>query len=267
MKAFNLLRSEPWYRAQAFSAGLKAAGFEVRTGVAGAARPGDLLLVWNRYWQTHDVALRFEREGGTVAVAENGYIGAGGTAPKFDVHPAGPKPHHYYALGLGFHNDDTRWRDGGPERWEALGLEVKPWRVTGEHVLVLPNRSFGVPGRMMPLDWAEKAAERIRKQTRRPVRIRAHPGNDAPKRPLAADLEGAWAAVCWSSSAGVHALLAGIPVFCEAPAWSMRSAASAGTIDEPTLPDRLPAFKRLAFGQWRLDEVQAGIPFRHLLGC
>lgn len=267
MRAYNLLRSQPWYRAEAFSAGLKAAGYEVRTGVAERGRSGDVLLIWNRYWQTHELALRFEREGGTVLVAENGYLGAGGTAPKFDVHPGGPKPHHYYALGRGFHNDDTRWKAGGEERWAALRVELKPWRESGEHVLLLPNRSFGIPGRMMPLEWAGQAAARIRKQSQRPVRVRAHPGNDAPKRPLQADLEGCWAAVVWTSSAGVHALAAGIPVFCEGPAWSMKAAACSGPIDAPVLPERLPAFKRLAWGQWRLEEIQTGAPFRHLLAC
>lgn len=264
-RAFVLIREQPWYRREAFVAGLRAAGYDAQLRGPERAQQGDLLVIWNRYAHWHDVASRFEAEGGRVVVAENGYLGEGGTPPKFDVHPGGPKPHHYYALGLGFHNDDTRWRRGGAERFAALHVELRPWREAGEHVLVLPNRSFGVPGRMMPSDWAEAAAKRLGKATGRPVRIRRHPGNDAPKRPLQADLEGAWAAVVWSSSAGVHALVAGIPVFCEGPHWSMRGAASTGPVDAPTLPDRMLAFQHLAWGQWQLREIEGGEPFRRLL--
>lgn len=236
------------------------------------------MLIWNRYGAVHEQACRFEREGGIVMVAENGYLGKGGTSPKFDVHPHGPQPHHYYALGLWFHNDDSRIVVGGPERFAALNVELKPWRTDGGHVLILPNRSFGVPGRMMPADWAERCAERLKLQTKRPVRIRAHPGNDEPKaRPLAADLEGACAAVIWSSTAGIHALVAGIPVFSDAPHWICKSASlpasDLGAMDAGRPWDRMAldvtrrsALERMAFGQWRIEEIETGVPFRWILG-
>ncbi len=267
MRAFSFIRPAPWYRAQAFHAGLRRAGFEVFEGKVERPNPGDVLLIWNRYAHTHDIATRFEREGGTVLVAENGYLGIGGTSPKFDVHPGGPKPEHFYALAVGGHNGQGRWPDGGPERWERLGIELRPWRASGDHVLVLPNRSFGIPGRSMPDRWAEKAAERLRKQTRRPVVIRAHPGNNAPPRPLEADLAGAWAAVVWSSNAGLHALVAGVPVFCEAPFWVGKAAAARGTVESPETPDRLPMFRRMAWAQWRVEEIETGEPFARLLAA
>lgn len=266
-KAYSLVRDQPWYRRDAFANGLRAAGFDVIQGRVDRARPGDLLLIWNRYGGNAGLAERFERDGGRVLVAENGYLGYGGVAPKFAVHPAGPKPTDFYCVGLGWHNDDRCWTVGGPERWARLGLNIKSWRVEGDHVLILPNRSFGVPGRIMPPDWARRTAERLQKATRRPVRVRAHPGNDAPSVPLANDLRGAWAAVVWSSSAGVHSLLAGIPTYCEGPFWSMKSAAASGPIDVPETPDRLPAFERLAWGQWECQEIETGAPFAHLLSA
>jgi hypothetical protein len=266
--AYNLLRDRPWYRREAFSRGLRAAGYAVRECNPVSVSVGDVLLIWNRYGTWEAEARRFEQAGGTVLVAENGYIGRGGTVPKFAVHTAqGPRPDDYYALGLGHHNDDRAWVAGGPERWPLLGLEIKPWRTEGRHVLILPNRPFGERGRAMPDGWAEKAASRIRGETDREVMVRAHPGNDAPKRPLSADLEGAWAAVVWSSSAGVHALLSGIPVFCAGPYWSMKSAASTGTVEDPTLPDRARAFHRLSWGQWTCAEIESGRPFARLLSA
>ena len=34
---------------------------------------------------------------------------------------------------------------------------------------------------------------------------------------------------------------------------------------DPFLGDRLPAFHRLAWAQWTVDEISTGAPFRHLL--
>jgi len=198
-------------------------------------------------------------------VAENGYIGAGGTPPKFDVHPKGPQPGHYYALARGYHNGAGIWPTGGPERLNALGIELKPWRQAGEHILVCPNRSFGVGNQVMHPVWGERCAAHLRRATGRPVQVRPHPGNDAPRRPLQTDLEGAWAVVIWSSSCGVHALQQGIPVFCEAPAWILKGAAAAGPVDAPAAPERRPHFERLAWAQWQIQEIERGEPFRHLL--
>lgn len=264
-RAWNLIREAPWYRRAAFSDGLRAAGFRVVEGASPVGAAGDVLVIWNRYGGMHGIATRFEAEGGTVVVAENGYLGAGGTSPKFDVHPGGPKGHHYYALAIGGHNGQGSWPDGGPERFAALGVDVAPWRADGGHVLVCPNRPFGYPGRAMPDDWADRTAERLRRETSREVRIRRHPGNDAPARPLSADLDGAWAVVIWTSGAGVHALLAGVPVFCASAWWVCKAATSTGPIDAPTLPDRLPALRRMAWAQWRLDEIQSGAAFASLL--
>lgn len=265
MIAYSLIRSQPCYRAEAFAAGLKAAGYEVLRRGPERARPGDVLLIWNRYAGTHEIASCFEKEGGTVVVAENGYLGAGGSVPKFDVHPGGPRPEHYYALAVGWHNGRGRWPSGGPERFAALGVELKPWRTGGDHVLVCPNRSFGVGEQLMHPDWAARVLERLRRAGAPPARVRPHPGNDRPARPLSADLEGARAVVIWSSGAGVHALAAGIPVFVEAPFWIMKAAGASGSVDEPQMPDRLEHFERMSWAQWTVAEIASGEPFRHLL--
>lgn len=254
------IREAPWYRREAFVTGLRAAGYEVLLRHPDKARAGDVLCQWNRYGSNHSQATQFESEGGTVLIAENGYLGNGGVSPKFDVHPAGPRSDSYYALGLGFHNDSERVLTG-PERWAGMGIELKPWRTTGDHVLVCPNRSFGVGNRVMPTDWAENVKRRLQRATKRPLRIRAHPGNDAPKRPLSEDLKGCWLVVIWSSSCGVHALAQGIPVICEAPHWILKGAASGGDVDTPDYPERLPHFEGLARGQFTCQEIAKGVPF------
>lgn len=271
MRAYVLIREAPWYRREAFASGLKTAGYEVLLRHPDPnAGPGDVLVIWNRYGANHVIASKFESAGGIVLVAENGYLSAGGGAPKFDVHPQGPKPGDYYALSKHGHNGSGVWPEGGPERWRALGIELKPWRADGGHILVCGQRGIGSPTMASPPDWHEHIAARIRKLTKRPVRVRPHPGNNAPKRPLTEDLAGAWAVVVWSSGSGVKALTAGIPAFYDAPHWICAGAAVRVRDADYAAPKcddaaRLSALERMAWAQWTVAELQSGEPFRMLL--
>lgn len=257
-RAFCDIREKPEYRADAFEGGLKACGFHVlmRQLPADAPRPGEVLVIWNRYGPAELTADKWEKQGGTVLVAENGYCGR-------DVNGI-----QLYALSVHGHNGSGTWPKGGGERWAALGLEIKPWRAQGQHILVCPNRHFGMKGLAMPVGWEQDVVKRLRQATKRPVRVRPHPQNSAPKVPLAADLEGCHAVVIWASSAGVHALLAGVPVICTSPWWIAKGAASAdvATIEAPAMPERLPVFQKLAWAQWTVAELATGEPFRRLLG-
>lgn len=276
-QAYLLIRAQPYYRRDAFAAGLRAAGCSVTMQAPARYDSDTLLVIWNRY-NHHDLACRVDAAGGTVLVAENGYLGKGGGTPKFDVHE-GQSADHYYALAIGGHNGSGRWHCGGPERFAALGVELQPWRTDGEHVLICPSRNFGRPDMLMPSNWVEKTACALRRITQRPIRIRAHPGNDRPKRELDEDLQGAWAVVVWASSAGVHALVRGIPVICGAPWWICKGAAFSGLDKVELLHDaadggrfgrimrhaRQGVFERLAWAQWTVTEIASGEPFRHLL--
>jgi len=214
-----------------------------------------VLLIWNRYGQYHDIAKNFERGGGTVIVAENGYLGTDETGNQL------------YALAIGGHNGSGQWAHGGAERFAALNIELKPWRAEGGHILVCPNRSFGRPDMIMPATWAADVRKRLAKFTHREIRVRPHPGNEKPKKPLADDLANAWAVVVWASSAGVQALVAGIPVVCESPYWICKHAAiPMDEIEAPgAKPDRMSALNRLAWAQFSLAEIKSGEAFGHLL--
>ncbi len=266
MRAYCLIRREPHYRREAFELGLKAAGYQVTDQPPQRGQAGDVLVIWNRYAHWEQMADRFEREGGTVIVAENGYIDPGRHTDR-----------RWYALAVGGHNGQGKWPDLGPERWKAiaprLGVTLAPWREHGEHVLVCPNRDFGRAGHIMPANWAQRTVDELRKYTKRPIRVRAHPGNNKPERELAEDLRDCWAMVIWYTSAGVQALLSGIPVICTAPAWICKQAAASRLdgveqLGRFTFPDsRFTAFRRLASAQWHVDEIQTGEPFRHLLNA
>lgn len=266
MRAYSLIRRDPHYRHEAFLKGLAAAGYEVHDRAPDRGRPGDILCIWNRYGGVEQIADRFEAEGGTVLVAENGYI--------HGRHDGGD----FYALAIHGHNGSGTVRIGGPERWESLGVQLKPWRTEGKHILVAANRDFGMRGFAMPTGWGERTAEALRKVTQREVRLRLHPGNNRPAVPLENDLRDAHAVVIWSSSVGVKALIEGIPVVCCAPWWVCKRAtlpldAYGVAIDSPIAFQcdesmdmmRLYAMEELAWSQWAVDEIKSGIAFEHLL--
>lgn len=258
-RAYSLIRRDPHYRHDAFLSGLAAAGYEVHDAAPTfPVKRGDVLAIWNRYHEREQVADRFEAAGGTVLVAENGYVRG--------RHDGGD----YYALAVHGHNGSGQWHIGGSERWESLGIELKPWRTEGRHILVAPNRPFGMRGTVMPANWADECAKRLRKLTTREVRIRCHPGNGPSSVPLADDLRGAWAVVIWSSSVGVKALIEGVPVICEAPYWVCKRAAHTDWLDANLAhvdmdERRLAAMQRLAWAQWSIDELKSGQAFQHVL--
>lgn len=255
-RAWCLVREQPHYRREAFVAGLAAAGYTLKLGEPGQDIVlDDILVIWNRYSHYESHANAFERRGGRVVVAENGYLGDDENGRQ------------HYALAVGAHNGGGTWHVGGPERWAALGIPLLPWRTAGTHILVCPQRGIGPKNYAQHPAWPQDLCERLKQATRRPVRIRQHPGNKPAETPLAADLEDCWAMVTWASNAGTHALLAGIPVFYEGPYWIMAPAGQRdiSKIDAPDYPDRLAAFERLAWAQWKVDEIASGEAFRTLL--
>jgi hypothetical protein len=247
-RALCLIRAALHYRRDAFCRGLQAAGYRLVNSLPDP-KQGDVLVIWNRYGHLHAEANRFERCGARAVIAENGYFGKSwrnGT---------------WYALAVGHHAGAGKWRVGGPERWDSWGVDLKPWR-QGKEPLILGQRGIGEPGIASPARWAEQTQKRIG------GRIRAHPGNGAPQTPLLADLATASAVVTWASSAALIALAEGVPVFHEMPRWigahgsqPIASYPVAKCDDE----ERLNMFRRLAWAQWEVAEIESGAAFTHLL--
>lgn len=215
-------------RGAAFEQGLKACGFEVVVGLPVDAGPGDVFVTWNRIGQADDAARRFK---GAVIVAENAAWGnefLGG---------------QWHSLARDFHNTAGMFPVGEPQRWGSLGVDLVPWRTSGETV-VLPQRGIGPRGVAMPHGWTSNG------------RVRKHPGN-VKNPPLEQDLANCGRVVTWGSGAAIKALMWGIPVESHMPNWI-------GEQDN-TDAGRLAMFRRLAWAQWTLDEIASGEPFKRLL--
>jgi hypothetical protein len=255
-RALSLIRPLPHYRHDAFESGLKACGYSVEREPF-EAEPGDVLCCWNRYGFAQEQALRFEKRGATVLVAENAYLGnefAGG---------------RWYAIAVQHHNGAGQWPKGGPERWDGLGVRLQPWREPGGELVILPQRGVGPAGVAMPRDWLSRTERALRNAGIR-YRVRKHPGQ-LQALALDRDLRGASAVATWGSGAALKALSWGLPVFYDmanwigAPAGLPLANLLAGHAPQRDDEARLAMFRRMAWAIWRLDEIESGEAFRCLL--
>lgn len=237
MRAWLNLRHNVSPRRDAFAAGLASLGYRVIDGTTLTPEPGDVLVTWNRINIGNAAALAFESRGLPVLVTENAIWGNDFTGGS------------WLTLARKWHNTAGRFPVGDSERWDSLGVELAPWRTSGETV-ILPQRGIGAGG--MPRGWGESARDRFG------GRIRQHPGQRAAV-PLEHDLARVGQVVTWGSGAAIKALLWGIPVVSEMPGWI-------GEQDN-TDAGRLAMFRRMAWAQWQLNEIADGSALRWMLSA
>jgi hypothetical protein len=155
-------------------------------------------------------------------------------------------------------------------RFASLGIEIKPWRTAGKHIVVCPQsddfmrRIVGYNG-----NWLADTTQALMLRTERPLKVR-HWQRDkaAAAATLHEDLRDAWALVTWSSAAAIEAILAGIPAVvsgqCAAKCVSIRMD-EIETAD-PQGIDRHEWAAVLADNQWDLHEIKRGAAWSHLNG-
>ena len=144
-----------------------------------------------------------------------------------------------------------------PDRFERAGVELKPWRNEGRHILLVPpgqavRALFGIDG------WLEATALRLKSCSERPVVVSVK----GDPRPLSTRLHNCWCVVTWTSNVAVEAVCAGIPVFVSRHS----AAAPVGVaieqleirIEAPTMPDRSAWAHSLAYGEFDLGEIESG---------
>lgn len=262
MKAALLLRADPHYRRDAFVAGLEACGYDILPMRAPSQRPlevCDVFVCWGLGSGNHVLADMVRKRGAKVIVAENGYIGRDA------------QDRQLYAMALNGHNGSGQWPVGDEDRWSALGIEVKPYRAGGDHIVVFGQRGIGPPDMRSPPDWHRKVAHELAKWTKRKIVVSPHPGDPACSHGVVKQtlelLKGAHCCVTWASARGIRALVEGVPVIYKAPHWIGAQASYKGldAVDDPPNYDRMPMLRRLAWAQWTAAEISSGIPFNRLL--
>lgn len=242
----------------------------------------DILIIWNRHNDQDNVAKRFEAVGAKVFAIENPYIKT--------------KDHKdWISVGIGYHNNldyAPKLLDNG-ERFAQLGIEIKPWRQSGKHIL-FPTQAknfnqagLGWKDYAIPQGADESILKKIRKITDRKIVFRLSPksmnvpistenigknievsNNEFNRCSVNKDLENAWATCLWTSNAATESLLMGIPVFVCGPGVYMKDVCNMNLndIENPIMPDnRLQLFNRMAWAQYNINEVESGFMFNCLL--
>lgn len=237
MRAWLNLRYTLPERVRIFQQGLQRCGYRVEMGLPVNAGERDIFVTWNRIGNGNLFAQQFQDSGRHVLVTENAIWGNSFAGD------------NWYTIARDYHNTAGCFPVGDNDRWDSLGVNLPPFRTSGETV-ILPQRGIGAPPVAMPRHWPAHASAKYG------GRVRSHPGRFAGI-PLETDLQTCGRAITWASGAAVKALLMGIPVTGEMPNWIAQQ--------DNTEVGRLEMFRRLAWAQWRWTEIEKGEAFEWLI--
>lgn len=203
---------------------------------------------------------------------------------------------HRISINSTLENETVKYtKNCDSSRWEMikaeLGLELKPWRSSGDHILVCLNNLNGF---MLQGNNNEnenlfiKIISSIREHSNRPIKIRPHPArrssfkviknkfsneggmsfSDTTNVSLEMDLEGAWAAVFYNSGTSTAAILNGIPIFVSKenqPYTSPVANFDLSMIENPQTPEREQWLYNLCYRIWHVKEMASGSPYSSLI--
>lgn len=264
--------AEPWL--DAMVEGLGVHGIQPEQRPAHDVRQSDLAIIWS-----HRQRVLFSQQkiaGGHYIVMERGYVG--------------DRLGEWTSLGFDGLNGRAVFPDGNMDRWDQFHSDhLRPWRDTprgGKRRALLVGQ---VPGDASLINhshetWLHAMCTALR-EAGWDVLFRPHPvackmnGGDwrraygsvpasVSTRDLSDDLDWADATVAWNSNVSVLSVLAGVPAYVYDPRGSMAGAMSRPVItDPPATPDRSDWCRRLAWAQWRIDEIQSGEAWAALSTC
>lgn len=181
------------------------------------------------------------------------------------------------------------WNQPDPARWRQisrdLGITLKDWRETGDHILICTQRNGGwsMQGKRV-VDWLNETVATIRKYSDRPIVVRGHPGDKEAKKYLGAiknktwrlsanesildDFRNAHAVVVYNSTPSVAASIEGVPAFITDPNPRISQAYDVANhdlskIENPEYKERQQWIERLAMCHWKFEELSDGRAWRH----
>lgn len=174
-------------------------------------------------------------------------------------------------------------RDVDSSRWQKiskdLGISLQPWRTQGNHILICLQRNGGWSMRGLDvIRWMNSTILEIRKYSKRPIVVRAHPGDKkigsylkvnhksvslSTNIDLKEDLQNAWATVVYNSSPSVASIIEGIPAFLTDPEPQYSQSVDVANVDismieDPIMIDRQSWIERLSMCHWKFDELRSG---------
>jgi hypothetical protein len=192
---------------------------------------------------------------------------------------------HRYSLNSVYPNSGTYFFGNvSTAKWSQFsgwhGAELKPWRTTGNHILILCQRPKGFNMFTDQEAWLDKTVAKIRKHSARPIMIRMHPGDGTRFKQIEKiqkkygtavtisehanireALVNCWCTVGINSTPNVVAAIEGIPGYIEDTVHSWATGVAftdLAQIENPPMPDRTDWAHRIANIHWSNDEVRSG---------
>lgn len=176
--------------------------------------------------------------------------------------------------------DPTRWQKISKD----LNLTLKPWRQSGNHILICTQRNGGWSMRGLDvMKWLDQTILSIRQYSpKRTIVVRTHPGDKkarqylkirhknvivSQKLNIKEDLFGAWATVVYNSSPSVASIIEGVPAFLTDPVPQHSQSfdvanLSLSNIENPELPERQPWIEKISMCHWNFNELKSGEAWR-----
>lgn len=184
-------------------------------------------------------------------------------------------PKGYWRVSLNAHHptDTTLHQYRYPsDRFEALGLTIKPWRKSGLQVVFAGSSAKYHEFNCLvdPTKYARRIVKRLNELTDKPIIYRPKPSwrdavpirgshHSGPKEPLQTVLNNAHCVITHGSNICFEAMLEGIPTIVLGNAVSRRiGSTKLEDVGEPLKGKRQQLLNNLAYHQWTLYEMEHG---------
>lgn len=232
--------------------------------------------------------LFYGRMGGNRAIWERNISQS---KPTIVLEVGGIKRGSTWKVGINGINRLAYFGDSGNDasRVSLLGLECKPWRNTGEHILICGQHDKSLQWQDMPSmsQWVMQTIDKIQSVSNRLIVFRPHPRCPLPhiehefrnvKRQDPRHIKGSyddfdmgfdnvWATVSYSSNPGIHSILEGVPAFVGTDSLAYDVANDINfleKIENPLKPDRQQWLNDYANTEWTIEEISKGLPIKRL---
>jgi len=178
-------------------------------------------------------------------------------------------------------NDDSRKH--------LLGLLEKPWRTSGEYILICGQHDKSLQWKNMPRmsNWFLNTYDEIRKYTDRPIIFRPHPrcrlehierGLKHVYRQEPVKIGGTYddfdmgfdnvhCTISHSSNPGIHSIIEGVPAFVSTHSLAYPVGNDIDflhNIEQPLMPDRTQWLNDYAHTEYTVEEIATGLPLKQL---
>jgi hypothetical protein len=191
---------------------------------------------------------------------------------RYSLNSVYPDTGVYYFETLDYHKWDSF------SKWH--GVELKPWRQNGDHILILAQRPKGFNMFTDQHVWLENTINAIRKKSDRTIFVRMHPRDGtrfkqieklqkifgtkikiSQNENIIDDLKNCWCCVGYASTPNVVSAIEGIPVYVEIPNKSWANGvcfSDLSQIEKPPMPDRTEWIHKISNIHWSNKEVVTG---------